>query len=288
MTPTGELIRALTPREPLAGSGRLEETEPGIPSVEKLRLLDAACAAVLSWSWLTIPGLLRTRAYSMAAVRAMADLSSESVGRLASMQHQRAHAWRQRISPDGDVRIRPLTAAWFVVGQRAFEHPLCSGEVLAEQVRHLLDLERHQQITIRIWPERALPAGLMDHALLYELEERDDPYIRWVGYVETVLGGFWSSRLAHTGAMLDAYHKILDQAWSPRESREYLMDMKRLTGRWTTSSYSRDDCVAARRLLGGVQVADTKTQRADRVSISSGAWSAFLTEVKSGQRETAR
>ncbi|TDC26653.1 hypothetical protein E1265_03595 [Streptomyces sp. 8K308] len=83
-------------------------------------------------------------------------------------------------------------------------------------------------IRVQVWPDHLAAPGLDDHCLLWELpalEGDGEPVIHLVGYVETVLGVFYSTRYAYLSRAFDAFTAMMNRAMRFDESRKCIEDV---------------------------------------------------------------
>lgn len=221
--------------------GMVEHSEIGVPNLDKLATLDRAAVGVMSWSLLSIPGLLRTADYaSTAIVAAQPYLPPYEVERRTRKQSRRSVAFEDRLAAEAERAPGDglaLTRAHFIIGERALRDPLAGSgrgdarvhRVQLECVLALID-RWPDTVRVQVWPDHLAAPGLDDHCLLWELpafegEGDGGPVNHLVGYVETVLGAFYSTRYAYLSRAFDAFTAMMNRAMRPDESRKFIEDV---------------------------------------------------------------
>ncbi|TDC26654.1 hypothetical protein E1265_03600 [Streptomyces sp. 8K308] len=83
--------------------GMVEHSEIGVPNLDKLATLDRAAVGVMSWSLLSIPGLLRTADYaSTAIVAAQPYLPPYEVEWRTRKRSRRSVAFEDRLTAEAE------------------------------------------------------------------------------------------------------------------------------------------------------------------------------------------
>ncbi|MET9385327.1 DUF5753 domain-containing protein [Streptomyces sp. NPDC002928] len=212
-----QLIRAL--RSPdQRGVGRAETTESGPSNINRLADLDAEAETIRVWDSMVIPGNLQTPAYSEAVIRAAHPrLGGIEVRSRVLRKEARARAFLRCILDEY------LNFAWFVIGERAITHCLNlddGGEAHSQQLQHINRLAAHEKIVIQVLPDGVVTPGLADQFTLYGL----DVEYR-VGYVETIMGAWYSTRLEDVAKLHSTFSDIAGAAMAPTATREFIREV---------------------------------------------------------------
>jgi hypothetical protein len=217
MTQVEELIRALRAPDQ-RGAGRAETTDSGPSNINRLADLDAAAQKIRVWDSTVIPGNLQTPAYSEMVIRAahprMPDLE---VRRRVLRKEMRTEAFLRRTFDEN------LVAAWFVIGERAIVRCVSSGngtQVHAEQLWHLNRLSAHEKIVIQVLPDSKIVPALADQFTLYGLDDEHR-----VGYVETIMGAWYSTRPDDVARLHGTFSDIAGGSMSPIRTREFIREV---------------------------------------------------------------
>jgi transcriptional regulator with XRE-family HTH domain len=142
-------------------------------------------AALRDWWPSIVSGLLQTEDYASALLRTYPGVSDETViARLANrMERQRRVLMRDSA---------PL--AWFLVDQLALYRLVGSSEIMAVQMRHLLEVAALPNVTLQILPAVANPGVTSGFVIADES-----------AYAEHVAGGF-----VYTGEAVAGLMRIFD------------------------------------------------------------------------------
>lgn len=197
-----------------SGMGRVETTGPGSSNIDHLLALDQRALTVRVFDARVVPGNLQTQAYSGSVIQAAhPKLPHYEVSRWVQLKEQRTRAFLRRTLGED------LKAAWFVIGERAVTHCL-SREDHASQLQHLLMLSAHEKIVIQVVPERTVVSGMADQFALYGLEGD-----RRVGYVETIMGSWYSTRLDDVAKLHSTFSNIAREALAPEPTRNFIREV---------------------------------------------------------------
>lgn len=210
-----ELIRQLRAPDQ-RGAGRAEVSESGPSNIDRLADLDAEAMVIRVWDSIIIPGNLQTPEYSDAVIRAAhPKLPAYEVRRRVLKKDLRARAFLRRVLEGEDPWF-----ARFVIGERAITkcfNLVDGGEAHARQLTHLTRLALHEKISIQVLPETVITPGLADQFTLYSLDEDHR-----VGYVETIMGAWYSTRLDDAAKLHSVFSDIAGAAMSPSATRQFI------------------------------------------------------------------
>jgi hypothetical protein len=219
-----ELIRQLRAPDQ-RGMGRIEASDSGPSNINRLADLDATASHIRVWDSTVIPGNLQTPEYSDAVIRAAHPrLPAMEVRRRVIRKEQRAKAFLRRTFDEA------LTHAWFVIGERAVTqcmHLDDEGSVHTSQLWHLSRLAAHGKIIVQVLPEDVVTPGLADQFSLYTLDADHR-----VGYVETIMGSWYSTRLEDVAKLHSTFTEIGSQAMSPSATRAFIREV---LGTWRST-----------------------------------------------------
>lgn len=236
-----ELIRQLRAPDQ-RGMGRVEAAENGPSNINRLADLDATARTIRVWDSTVIPGNLQTPAYSDAVIRAAhPKLPGMEVRRRVMRKEIRARAFLRRTF-DHD-----LGTAWFVIGERAITqciHLAEEGDAHTGQLWHLSRLAAHAKVIVQILPESIVTPALADQFSLYGLDEDHR-----VGYVETVMGSWYSTSLDDVAKLHSTFSDIASEAMSPTATRRFIREV---LGSWRS---------AKRESLEGTEESDSSSPR---------------------------
>lgn len=200
------------------GMGRIEAAENGADNIDRLSSLDRVAETVRVWDSTIIPGNLQTPAYSGAVIAAAhTKLPGYEVRRRVLLKDQRAKTFLRRTFDES------LRGAWFVLGERAVTQCINmqdEGNMHASQLRHLLMLSAHEKIVVQVMPDGVVTPGLADQFALYGLDEDHR-----VGYVETIMGSWYSTRLDDVAKLHSTFSDIAREAMSPESTRRFIREV---------------------------------------------------------------
>lgn len=216
-----ELIRYLRAPDQ-RGVGRVESTESGGPNIERLAQLDAQALTIRAWDSTLVPGNFQTPRYSEAILRAaQPHLNGFERRRRVILKEQRARALLRRLeSHENPPRV------YVAVGERALTHPVgVSEEVHREQLQHLLEVSERRTLSLQVMPDNVRP--LTDQFTVFALDADHR-----VGYVETILGSWYSTRLEDVARLHSAFSDIGREAMSRQKTRAFIGEV---LGSWRSA-----------------------------------------------------
>lgn len=186
---------------------------------ERLDLLlgmESAAAAIHSYDAMLVPGLFQTPAYAKAVMRAgepnlpEADLQSR-----IDLRMQRQDILTRRPDPP---------AVWCVLEESVLHRRDADPKVLAEQLKHLVKLDRLPNVHIQVVPSDAvgIHAGMDGTFEIFTFgpEMVGDP---GVVYTESLISGNYHEKLAGIQRYREAWSLIQLQALDPEKSRALLV-----------------------------------------------------------------
>ncbi|MFD7570685.1 DUF5753 domain-containing protein [Streptomyces sp. NPDC059810] len=198
--------------------GRIETAEVGADNLNRLSSLDAVATTIRVFDSNVIPGNLQTPDYSASVIRAAhPKLPHYEVRRRVLIKEERARAFLRRTFDED------LIGAWFVIGERAITRCINmedEGNMHALQLRHLLMLATHGKISIQVMPEKVVTPALAEQFALYGMD--DD---QRVGYVETIMGSWYSTRLEDVAKLHSTFSDIVREAMSPDSTQMFIREV---------------------------------------------------------------
>jgi hypothetical protein len=212
-----QLIRALRAPDQ-RGMGRIEASDNGPSNINRLADLDARATHIRVWDSTVIPGNLQTPGYSAAVIRAAHPrLSSIELERRVLRKEARARAFLRRTFDESMEQI------WIIIGERAITQAVRlddDGETHAKQLWHLQRLAAHARILVQVLPEGVVTPGLADQFCLHTLDAEHR-----VGYVETIMGSWYSTRLEDVAKLHSTFTEIGSAAMSPSATRTFIREV---------------------------------------------------------------
>ncbi len=142
--------------------------------------LEAAAHTIQAYEALLIPGLLQTREYARAAIRAARpDLRPEEVERKVDLRLA-----RQQLLTDGDA-----PELWLVLDEAVLRRRVGTREVMREQLHHLAAVADLTNVTIQIVPfDTGEHAGMDGAFVILGFPDPEDPD---VVYLDNATGGLY-------------------------------------------------------------------------------------------------
>ncbi|MET9862365.1 helix-turn-helix transcriptional regulator [Streptomyces smyrnaeus] len=169
-------------------------------------VLELDAVSHYSYEPLLVPGLLQTEGYARALFESRCPKMSEELVE----QNVEARLGRQKL-----ITKTPSVEFSFVVGEAALRNPVGGGEVMREQMRHLLKLRETGNVEVQVIPSLAgYHTGLEGPFVLLETAEQH----RRFGYVESQGLGFVISDAPWVSTLGLRYGKLRSKALQVDES----------------------------------------------------------------------
>jgi hypothetical protein len=220
-----EVIQALRAPDQ-QGTGRVEHLDHGARSLDRLRELERRAVSVWSLDTQVIPGVLQTPAYSAAIIRAAnRRLSGDDVRRRMLLKNARVEQLKQRLRGHHPPEVM------FVIGELAIlraAHGVADG---GQQLRYLMEVARNPRCIVKVLPTSVITPGLTEHYTMYGLWSHDEGR-RFLGYVETAMGGWYSTRTGDLLRLHRAWNEAIDLAKAPSASLAFIGEVLE---KWTGS-----------------------------------------------------
>lgn len=173
--------------------------------------LEAGAAELSSFDALLVRGLLQTRAYAEAVIRADSDLTDEEV-----QQRVELRMGRQRILDREDDPVR----LWTVLDEAVLYRKRGDSEVMREQLAHLLDMSERPRIDIQVLPLDAgahtAQQGGTFTVMKFPPDMKGDP---GVAYLELVNTGLYLEEPEEVALYERTLRHVHALAANPEESR---------------------------------------------------------------------
>ncbi|MDX2708076.1 DUF5753 domain-containing protein [Streptomyces sp. PA03-6a] len=222
--PLNEALRGLH-ADDQSGQGRAATPETGPITAERLTAVEACAVSVRAWNASIIPGPLQLTRYAAAAIRTrVPTLMHDEVMRRAYARAARVDSFLQRWAS-----VDQVGQAQFIVGEAALRQPLANAQAHVAQLQHLVNLAgSNPRIDIRVMPEGRPTPGRSGQFALYGLRGAK---LSRLGYLESIVGGWYSTRTADVARLHSAFDTMTEAALSPDDSRAFLTEVATAWGR---------------------------------------------------------
>lgn len=173
--------------------------------------------AVQIWTYSSelVEGLFQTAAYAAAIVRAsLPEITGEELERSIELRSRR----QKLLDGDNPPKLR------LVLNEAVIRRQIGGETVMAEQIKHLIDLSEKEQITLQVLPfsAGAHPAMKTGFTLLRFPEGFDDMDC---AYLENENGGVWQEVLDHVARYSEVFERISSMALTPKETTALLASL---------------------------------------------------------------
>jgi transcriptional regulator with XRE-family HTH domain len=169
--------------------------------------LEAGAASIRNFEPVVVPGLLQTEEYARQMSRGgPRELDRDDIERRVQVRME-----RQRILTRED---RPRL--WAVIDEAVIRRAVGGPEVMAEQLRHLIECAEQGKTTLQVVPFSAgAHAGTTGPFIILDFPEPTDPS---VVYVETLAGDLYLEERADVDRYTLAFDRLLAAALHPDDS----------------------------------------------------------------------
>jgi transcriptional regulator with XRE-family HTH domain len=169
--------------------------------------LEAGAASIRNFEPVVVPGLLQTEEYARQMSRGgPRELDREDIERRVQVRME-----RQRILTRED---RPRL--WAVIDEAVIRRVVGGPEVMAEQLRHLIECAEQGKTTLQVVPFNAgAHAGTTGPFIILDFPEPTDPS---VVYVETLAGDLYLEERSDVDRYTLAFDRLLAAAMHPDDS----------------------------------------------------------------------
>ncbi|WP_202534753.1 DUF5753 domain-containing protein [Streptomyces sp. SID3212] len=184
-------------------------------NIDRLSALDQAALTVRTWDSTVIPGNLQIMRYSERIIKAAHPrMASIELRRRVLLKDRRSKEFLRRCLTD------EFEAAYFVIGERAITSGLSDGaDAHVVQLMHILELSKHDKISIQVLPDIEVVPHLASSFMMYGFGGKDR-----VGYVETIMGSYYSSRLEAMAGLHSAFSDIVSVSMSQSHTRDFIKE----------------------------------------------------------------
>src|SRR5262249_59617943 len=169
---------------------------------------ESEARSVRNYESLFVPGLLQTEGYTRAVVTASLPSTSESeVQQRVETRIQR----QQSISKDDPLKL------WAIVDEAVLHREVGGPQVMAEQLRHLLDMTRQPQITFQVLPFKVgAHPGMHGAFAVMDFPDAADPELV---YIENMAGALYLEKEADVRRYAEMFDQLRAAALNPTDSR---------------------------------------------------------------------
>jgi transcriptional regulator with XRE-family HTH domain len=160
---------------------------------------------------LILPGLLQTDEYAATTIRALDPrLTAEEVDRAVQVRARRAA-----------LLHKPGAALlWCVIGEAALRTEVGGPNVMAQQLRHLVDVaDELRNVTVQVLPFSAGAHTGLDGSFALLSYDPPDPEL---AYTEGVGGAVWLESSDEVRRVSDLFDHLLGVSLEPRESLRFI------------------------------------------------------------------
>ncbi|GII81378.1 transcriptional regulator [Sphaerisporangium rufum] len=136
--------------------------------------LEEEAVAIRAYESELIPGLLQTEAYTRATMLTETTIpTEEEIERRVALRKER----QRRFPDEGEP------ALWVVLNEATIRRLVGGRATMREQLRHLVDAQRHKNLTLQVLPfEVGSHPGMDTSFSILEFPERQDPDVVYVEY----------------------------------------------------------------------------------------------------------
>jgi transcriptional regulator with XRE-family HTH domain len=178
--------------------------------------LEVAADRIHAYEAMAVHGLLQTREYAEAMIRAeRPDLSPDQVDRWVQLRMTRQRLLRQEGAPTFDL----------VLEECALRRPVGGHDTLRSQLEQLAETTRLPNLTLQVLPldvgEHAAMSGAF---MIFRFSERSDPD---VVYLEHTTSDMYLETPEQVDRYVAAFERLQASSLSPRDSSSMLADMLR-------------------------------------------------------------
>jgi transcriptional regulator with XRE-family HTH domain len=189
---------------------RFEENLP--QSYQHLISFEAAAVRISEYEGSFVPGLLQTRGYVAALVRALLPEATEA----DVTDRVEVRLRRQEVLTGG-----PTPKLWAVLDEAAIRRVVGGPSVYRDQLRHLLEMMRAPNITLQVIPFHAgAHLGMPGQFTIMDYVEPDPPMV----YAENAGGGLFMEAEQDIVLYRDHFLRLAAQAVSIEQTKQLIED----------------------------------------------------------------
>ncbi|KOV12270.1 XRE family transcriptional regulator [Streptomyces sp. XY431] len=178
--------------------------------------LEAEASSIRAYESSFVPGLLQTEQYAQAVVEGtQPDTDALSVQRRVQVRMKR----QDRVNGEN-----PLGSLWTVIDEAVLRREVGSKEVMAHQLKHMLELSQRPNITIQVIPfSHGAHPGMTGTFSLLEFPESADST---VVYFEGVTSDLYLEKEADVRRYTSLYDHLRAAALGVAETRSLIADIE--------------------------------------------------------------
>lgn len=133
--------------------------------------LEAEATSLRTWQNHLVYGLLQTEEYARALIHATGGGSTDQIEQLVALRMRRQELL---------TRPRP-PQLWVVLDEAALHRPISSGEVMRDQLRHLIEVGKLDNVTVQVLPyDKGTHAGLGGPFTIIEFPDLADQDVVYI------------------------------------------------------------------------------------------------------------
>ena len=189
--------------------------------------LEAAAAAITSYTMYYIPALLQTDEYAIAIIQAIAPKMDQNI----LLQRVEVRIRRQQRLEEADPpRYRVL------LDEAVLRRGIGGSTVMAAQLGKVLEHERSGKVTVQVIPfDFGAHAAQDSNFILFEFEEgtNQSPVV----FVEGLTGNQYREKPADIARYREALEYLRDSALSPRDSVQLVAEIQKMYAGKPLASY---------------------------------------------------
>ncbi|MFC7327743.1 helix-turn-helix domain-containing protein [Marinactinospora rubrisoli] len=164
-----------------------------------------------------IPGLFQTEPYVRALLASHPDVTDgDEVERRAAVRMRRQELLTAENPPD----------VWVILDESAIYRPIGGSLVLADQLRHLVEMSRKPHITLQVLPfDRGAHPGVNGSFDILEFAE-PDIYVPRLVHLENLTSSLYIEKPKEVREFVVAFEHLHTAALSPAETRDFLTEVE--------------------------------------------------------------
>jgi transcriptional regulator with XRE-family HTH domain len=191
--------------------GWLQRYEPELPEGYQTYIsFEAEATRLQNYESLYVPGLLQTEAYARAVIRGVLPTETdEGVAQRVEVRMRRQ---------DALAKEQPVSM-WAVLDEAAIRRPVGGGQVMKEQLQHLVRTAKSPNVMIQVLPYSAGAHPGMPGAFLVMEFPDEDPAL---AYTENTSGGLFLEAEADVERYRSTFQHLVAQALSPAETLKFI------------------------------------------------------------------
>jgi transcriptional regulator with XRE-family HTH domain len=176
------------------------------PELATLVGFETAATAISQFATIIVPGLLQSREYAYAAVRALRPHFTKE----QTEETVQARMVRQRILRDTDA-----PHYWSILDEAVFRRPIGGKSAMREQLERLVEMAELQRVTIQVVPFETGAHAALDSSFV--LLDFDEP-VNSVIYVENLAGQLYLEHPNEIARFRKTLDRLKEMVRSPEDS----------------------------------------------------------------------